>query len=154
MRFINPYLIQSYFYCENKVFIEKNKINVPKHSNIDIGNMYDEDLKKVKFEGFEVDEINKKLKVIYEFKKRYSNPKGNKYQILYYLFLTKKIMKNYIGVVKYIENKIEIKYKLNKKTEKKLLDIINKIQEINDFNHKLINSNKCINCGQNDFCNI
>lgn len=150
--FIQPYLLDAYLYCKNKCYIQKNKLATSEHENIYIGNLYDSELKKVKFDGFELDEINKQKKIIYEYKKSCSNLEGNKLQLLYYLYLTRDIFIDFKGVLKCIEDKLEIDVLYDNYEVEKLLIVINEIKELNKFDVTLTNNLKCEKCGLYDYC--
>jgi len=150
--FIHPYLISDFFYCKNRCYIQKNKLATSKHLNLSIGKLYDEDLKKIKFRDFELDEIDIQNKTIYEYKKSCSNKKGSKFQLLYYLYLTRNIYINFKGCLKCIEDNSKEYVFINKKNLEELLTIINLIKNLNFFDISLINNKKCDKCGLYDYC--
>ena len=155
-KIIEPNLINEYFYCKNKLIIKNLQTSFNKY--IAIGNMYDkENLSKIKLGNFEIDEIDFNNKIIIERKKRISNFEGSKFQLLYYLYLTKHIYKNFQGILVGIEDNKKYKFKLNKENEKELEKICNDIIDIinqNSFNKELLIESKCKNCGMYDFCNF
>lgn len=150
--FISPYLINAFLYCPNRCFILKYKLAESEHINMYIANLYDDDLDKVRFNDFEIDSIDKEQKIIYEYKKTCSNFEGNKFQLIYYLYLTKNIYKNYFGVLICIETETENKVYLNNETEEILLSILDKIEKLNTFDTSLLKKDKCQECGLYDFC--
>lgn len=152
--FIKPYIINSYFYCKNRVYIELNSISKTEHENVSIGKVLDESNNKIKFDGFEIDGIDLKNKLIIESKKSKSNFDGNKYQLIYYIYLLKHIYKDFNGKLIFKNNNEEILIEYNKEEELKLLLILEKIKEIKNFDINLINSNKCELCGYFEFCHI
>lgn len=150
--FVNPFLIQSYFYCHNKVYIEKNKLSISEHENLFIGKLLDEENNKIKFDNFEVDEIDLKNKYIIEYKKSCSNFEGNKYQLLYYLYLLKNIYTDFKGKLVCIENKKEYIIEKTKLEEDKIKIILKNISNIDVFDISLLNNGKCEKCGYYEYC--
>lgn len=153
---IEPNLIKEYFYCQNRLIVKD--LNKSYNKYIAIGDIYDkENFQKIKFGNFEIDEIDFNNKIIIERKKRISNFEGSKYQLLYYLYLTKNIYKDFIGMLIGIEDNKKYLFKLTKEHEKELLIICNNIYNIlneKKFNNNLLIESKCKNCGMNDFCNF
>lgn len=149
---IPPYMLASFLYCENQAYLKKNNLSSTNHINITIGNIYDEENKKIKFDGFEIDEINNKEKLIIEYKKSCENKEGSLIQLLFYMYLTKNIFKGYRGKLVCIESKEVFYIKLTKEKEKYLLENIKLLMELNYFDKNLINSTKCTECSQYDYC--
>lgn len=150
--FISPYLLNAFFYCKNQCYIQKNKLAISEHENIYIGNIYDSELDKVKFDGFEIDEVNIKYKIIYEYKKTCENRKGNQAQLLYYLYLTRNIYIGFKGILKCIETKEEVEVIYDQFEVQKMLNILDKIKNLDYFDKTLTNSSKCEKCGLYDYC--
>lgn len=150
--FFKPYMIQEYFYCKNKTYITKNNLYKSDNKYIQIGNIIDEDNQKIKFNGFEIDGLDKKRKEILEVKKTCTNFEGIKYQLIYYIFLLKKLYKSYTGRIICKESKKE--YKINPQEEDfiKLKKILNAIEDIDSFDVSLKKKEKCEKCGYFDFC--
>lgn len=151
---INPNLINEYFYCKNKLLL-KNLITT-NNNFVQIGSILDLDNKsKIRIGNFEIDDINHTTKTIIEIKKRITNFDGNKFQLLYYLHLTKNIFPNYTGKLIGLEDKKSFNLILSKKNEEDLLRILKNINEFilkNNFDYTLLIESKCIKCGCYDFC--
>lgn len=132
-----------------------NKVNNPFNGDIYIGKELDKSNTKVRISNFEIDKIDHKNKFIIESKKSNSNKEISKFQLLFYLFLTKNIYKNYRGKLIFIENNSEEIIELDIENEK---DLIIKLNKLNFFYKKpyfdinLLNQNKCQKCSFFELC--
>ncbi len=156
MNTLEPNLIKEYFYCHNRLIVKDLQKSFNKF--IAIGNIYDKNnLNKIKLGNFEIDEIDYNNKLIIERKKRISNSEGSKFQLLYYLYLTKNIYKKFSGLLIGIEDNKKYSIILTQQKEKELLIILDEIKSImlrGKFNNNLLIESKCRNCGMYDFCNF
>lgn len=159
--FIKPYIIKEYFFCKYILFYYKNNYKFNQNNfHLKEGKLYDEEINKnISFDFFKIDEIDYKNKIIYERKKSFSNQIGSEFQLLYYLYLTKKIFPNYIGVLETYNKKINVKIILTKEKEEKLLLILKEINNIyininKNFLPKKELKDKCKECNFNDYCLI
>lgn len=149
---IHPYLVQSFFFCKNQTLIAKNRLYTSQNKQLYIGKIIDSENDKVVFDSFEIDSIDHKQKIIIEYKKSCSNKEGSLFQLIYYLYLTKDIYKNYKGKLICIENKKDFLIELNQKNKEELFNIIDKINNLNHFDNSLIDEEKCLSCGYYDYC--
>lgn len=159
--FIKPHLIKEYFFCKYILFYYKNnyKFNQDNYHLIE-GKFLEKDINNnISFIFFKIDEIDNKNKIIYERKKSFSNKEGSKYQLLYYLYLTRNIFKNYFGILETYNKKYSEKVELNEDNIKLLLKILKDIEEIfinidRNFLPEKHMSVKCEQCSFNDYCLI
>lgn len=156
MNTLEPNLIKEYFYCHNRLIVKDLQKSFNKF--IAIGNIYDKNnLNKIKLGNFEIDEIDYNNKLIIERKKRISNFEGSKFQLLYYLYLTKNIYKKFSGLLIGIEDNKKYSIILTQQKEKELLIVLDEIKSIMlrcEFNNNLLIESKCRNCSMYDFCNF
>lgn len=154
--FVNGSLLNEFIYCKNKIIFIKNKIKQAENINIKIGNIYDEDNKKIRIGNIEIDGIDKKNKLIIELKKNMKNLDGDRFQCLFYLYYLKNIYKDYKCKIIYKENEKEEIIELNKKNEKLLISKIKELENhyiSGEYNKNLIDlDKKCRGCGFLDYC--
>ena len=157
--------INYYFICTRKLWLYSHQIEMEKQSDVvNIGKLlhetsYSRD-EEIQIDNMiSIDFIRKKedFYEIHEVKKSDKMERAHKYQLLYYMYYLKeeKGFEKMVGILNYPNVRKTEKIYLTKEDEKKLLAVINDINEI--FHSKIPKvkkSKKCYKCSYYEFCFI
>lgn len=163
---INGTKINYYFICQTKLWLFSHNIQMEENSDdVKIGKQIHETTYKKEQEYLIDNKINidyiKNINntiEIHEIKKSKKMKKAHIYQLLYYMYYLKKekSIENIIGYLNYPTSREKEKIELNKKNEKELQIIIEKIQKINKQEIPPLPQKKhiCLKCSYYELCFI
>ncbi len=153
-------LINYYIVCFRKCWLFANNL-YQEHSSdlVKIGKYYHREFAKknkgnseLEFDNFKVDKIQGDY--VIEYKKRNSDEKACKFQLLFYLYQLKQKGIKKKGLLKFKEDRDDIEIILTLENEKKLLKIIKEIEELlkRPCAPEPEKSKKCYKCAYYYFC--
>ncbi len=156
-------LIHYYLFCKRICYLHAKNITCEDNSQlVKIGKYYHEERNKQKnmknqkteiaIENIKIDQIDKKY--VTEFKKRNSDLKATKFQLLYYLYILNKHGIKRKGIIKFKESTKKYTVELTNKNKKLIMQTIKEIKELlkQPIPPPPTNSKKCKNCAYYEFC--
>jgi len=159
---VNGTLVWYYHICKREVWLMHRQI-IPdqKDMNIDIGRFihehsYKRNSKEIYFGNvkFDIFEKTRDGIVIGEIKKSSKAEEASRMQLLYYLYQLKEAGIKASGVLRYPEERKNTHVKLNRETEKHLLECIEDIKRIalSNIAPEVFRKPVCRRCGYREYC--
>lgn len=164
MKKINGTIINYYFHCKTQCWLHANRLNLEDNSeDVRIGRVLHEineeknQKAEIAISNVKIDKITKDYLV--EIKKSDSDPEAVKWQVLLYLYKLKEHGIYKKGKIEFIEKKKDKKVifvELDEENEKKLLQILEKIEILiqQKLPPKVVFESKCKKCAYYEYCFI